>query len=265
MALRTSRIASILALVLAVACGDSPIAPPASDGGSLAPAAVVAWKGYVWTTTAATTAVVDGDDNLVLTRVAAGDVGVQIAAFDPSINASGTPWMLFSYVDDGTSVQGYDLFVNYNSANARLSGGSLFSCDGLGYERFGVPAQEDFLFAVNCGGTRSGGDHTVYFGERADGTVDAIFDGGWWQGDFLKENGQAPFAYTQVLLRVRGGAIGSTYVFTDFRAGDNHPGGGNKNACKGGGWSDSGLWKNQGSCIQYANTGDKKASEISGS
>jgi hypothetical protein len=265
---------ALSAALLAAACQGAPSGPASPEGHSaLQPAQVfVEWKGYNWTVTPNASAAVDGDGNLVITRTGpdlpgGGGPGVQIPLFDPTINANGTPWMLFSYVDNGPAVsQGYDLFINYNSAAARISGGSLFSCDGLGWERYGVPAQEDFLFLVGCG-ARSADSHTLYVGERADGTVDAIFDGSLWKGTFLKDNAQAPFAYTQVYLRVRDtdGAIGDTYTFTDFRAGGNHPGGGNKDACKDGGWSESGLWNSQGQCNQYANTSDKKAQEISGS
>ena len=64
---------------------------------------------------------------------------------------------------------------------------------------------------------------------------------------------------------MRGCGVGDSFTFTDFRAGDNHPGGGNKDACKSGGWAASSQWPNQGQCIQYANTGDKKSQEVSGS
>lgn len=57
------------------------------------------------------------------------------------------------------------------------------------------------------------------------------------------------------MFRWRGGIVGDSVTILDFRAGDNHPGGGNKNACKKGSWAESGLFKNQGDCIQYANTG----------
>lgn len=254
--------------LLLTACQGEPTAPATPTGGALSPAThtTVSWKGYDWNVSDAGTATVDGSGNLVVTRTGAGDAGVQIASFPDPINAHGTPWMLFSYVDDGTAYQGYDLFVDYGKSTARISAGSLFSCDGLGYERFGVPAQEDFLFAVGCaaGLPRTGGEHTVYVGQRADGTIDAVFDGTWWKGDFLKQNGAAPFDFAQVFLRVRGGSAGDHFTFTDFRAGDNHPGGGNAAACKKGGWAASGLWKNQGRCVQYANTGDRKSSEISG-
>lgn len=262
---RKLSVLSLLLLLLGAACQNEPTGPISfSDGGSLQPAAVVMWKGHTFTVRGAASAAVDGSDNLIITRLGLGDVGVELLT--PAVNANGTPWMLFSYVDNGPTVlQGYDMFINPDVTTARISGGSLFSCDGLGYERYSAaPALEDFLFVDNCG-ARAGGPHTLYVGERADGTVDAIFDGGLWKGTFLKDNGAAPFAFNHVFLRVRGGSVGDTFTFTDFRAGDNHPGGGNKNACKNGGWSASGLWKNQGACNQYANNSDKKAQEISGS
>lgn len=69
------------------------------------------------------------------------------------------------------------------------------------------------------------------------------FDGVWYSGTFLKDNGQTPFAYAETMLRRRGGAVGSTATYYDFRKGDNHAAGGNKDACKNGGWTASGLFK----------------------
>lgn|GEM_PF-2968918 len=214
------------------------------------------WKGVLWNVSANADASIDGNGNAVLTRTATGENTMTFAG-DPTINGNGTPWMLFSYEDDAVSQKGFDLFINYNSSGSRLSAGSLFlGTTGIGYERYSVPAIELPLFCAGCTGVgRVAGRHTIYVGERADGTTDMNFDGVWYSGTFLKDNGQTPFAYAETMLRRRGGAVGSTAIYYDFRKGSNHPAGGNKDACKNGGWTASGLFESQGQCIQFANTG----------
>jgi hypothetical protein len=68
----------------------------------------------------------------------------------------------------------------------------------------------------------------------------------------------ASFNFNDIYLRLRGN-FGTSATFTDFRYGDNHgQAPTDKNQCKNGGWTNfvvPHLFKNQGDCIQYINTG----------
>lgn len=256
-----ARLGAVFGLLSFAACTNevaSPAAPEYVGQPRLATGpASFSWKGVLWSVSTNADASIDGNGNAVLLRTGAGE-NTLTSAGDPTVNDNGTPWMLFSYEDDAVSQQGFDLFINYNSSGPRLSAGSLFSVPtGFGYERYNTgPAIEQPLFCAGCTGTgRVAGRHTIYIGQRADGTTDMNFDGVWYSGTFLKDNGQTPFAYAETMLRRRGGLVLSTATYYDFRKGDNHPAGGNKDACKNGGWTASGLFGNQGQCIQFANTG----------
>jgi hypothetical protein len=214
------------ALIVAMASGGLLIAgvSPAGAGGSFS------WEGQSWTEIGGTAAL-NGSD-AILTRSADGEVGLRLD-LPTEVNDAGTPWAEFSYVDDGTSMQGFDLFVNPDVSTARLSGGSLFDCDGLGFSRHSVPAVEevDFGTGPKCGpdllGTdRTPGAHTIYVGQRDDGTIDWQFDGVWQTpSTFLKDASptpQAPFAFEDVYLRWRSAATSGTATFTGFDFGGDH-------------------------------------------
>ena len=221
------------------------------------------WKGQTWDVSANADATQDGAGNAVLTRSAAGTAELHLNRIEPTsggasfVNENGTPWVKFSYIDDGTSYQGIDLFVEDETSahDQRLQAGSLFNCDGLGYAKYS--SQEQVVFGVgnNCGTTTSGraaGPHTVYAGERADGTVDYNFDGVWYTTTFLKDNA-GHFDFNDIHLRWRGGTIGASVTFTDFQYGSGHVG--NKDACKQGGWQAGGVYANQGTCVsRFAST-----------
>ena len=233
----------------------------------LAPAALanhttINWEGQDWEIDHDGIAAVDANGDLTITRTSGtGDVELHVNRIAPTsggdsfINANGTPWILVSYLDNGES-RGVDFFIDdeIHPLNPRLQAGSLFSCSGLGYVRYG-PGTEEIVFAEGCDpSTRAAGQaHTIYVGQRADGTIDYNFDGIWYSSTFLKDN-TGPFDFNDVYLRLRG-ASGTSATFTDFQYGDNHIS--SKDDCKGGGWQDYGpVFKNQGQCIKFVNTGE---------
>ena len=248
-----------ISLGLLAACSNEVVSPAAPEGIGgprlVTGPASFTWKGVLWNVSMNADASIDGNGSAVLLRTGAADNWLEFAG-DPLVNANGTPWMLFSYQDDATSQRGFDLFINHSSSGPRLSAGSLFgSTTGIGFERYGVPAIEDVLFCAGCPTpARVAGRHTIYIGKRADGTTDMNFDGVWYSGTFLRDS-QPAYVFAATMLRRRGGAVNTSAIYYDFRKGDNHPGGGNKDACKDGGWTASGLFTNQGQCVQYAITG----------
>lgn len=194
------------------------------------------WEGYEWDVENGE-AVINVDGGVDLTRFAAGESWIRLVG-PPPINTNGTPWVEFSYHDDGDSWQGIDMFVDSTGAapNPRLSAGSLFTAELLGYARYtGVGTQEEIVFASSDnGGTspRTAGDHTIYAGQAASGRIDYLADGTWSSSDFLIGNG-APFAFNDVLLRWRCSPTpsvtwelpcdgGETTTFHSFAAGDDH-------------------------------------------
>ena len=199
------------------------------------------WKGQVWDHPTNGFAWVDGNDhlNLALAPGSTGDVNVHLNRILPApagasfINQSGTPWVQYSWVDNG-QYRGIDLFIEDETAfpNSRLQAGSLFNCQGLGYVRYNVPAVEQFAFAEGCdpaaapgtiGALRAAGQtHTLYVGQRADGTIDYNFDGQWFTSTFHKDNAAAPFPFNDIYIRLR--ANGTSAVITDFQYGSNHVG-----------------------------------------
>ena len=254
-----------ISLGLLAACSNEVVSPAAPEGIGgprlVTGPASFTWKGVLWNVSTNADATIDGNGSAVLTRLAELPVptGTWLEfAGDPAVNANGTPWMLFSYEDDAISLQGFDLFINHSASGPRLSAGSLFTVTtGIGYERYGtgLGLNEQVLFCAGCPTpARVAGRHTIYIGKRADRTTDMNFDGVWYSGTFLRDN-QPAYVFAETMLRRRGGAVGTSAIYYDFRKGDNHPGGGNKDACKDGGWTASGLFTNQGQCVQYAITG----------
>lgn len=246
----------------------------AALGSPAAAAGVVVWEGQTWDVNGSGTAVVNTTTGDVeLTRTGTGLLELHVnRVLDPgggmSLSASDTPWVEFSYIDDGTSQQGFDLFVEHEThpENFRLQGGSLFTnCDGLGYSRYGSPAVEAFDFAIGCDTPgRAAVEHTVYVGQRADGTIDWRFDGEWFTSTFLKDRADSQtytdrFAFNDVHLRWR--SASSTATFTDFNYGTDHPGPVEepadpvtKDDCKNGGFAQYGFG-NQGQCVKFVQTG----------
>lgn len=240
----------------------------------------IIWEGQKWDLSHNGTAAINAAGDLVLTRTSGtADMIAHIERVTPApanqsaINANGTPWVRISYIDNG-ALRGVDFFIEDDvmgpSLNPRLQAGSLFSCQGLGYLRYGQGAGlvETFGFGEGCdeaalpgtmGSLRAAGQaHTIYVGQRADGTIDYNYDGQWFSSTFLKD-ATGPFKFNDVYLRLRG-AQGTTAVFTNFEAGDDHVFALPETAddCKKGGWSTFTVplsFKNQGQCIQFVNTG----------
>ena len=195
----------------------------------------LAWKGQIWDVLNGT-AVVNGQDGVDLTRLGPGEAWIRLTS-PPDINAGGTPWIEFAYQDDGTSWQGIDAFIDSNRVpdDPRISAGSLFSCPTLGYARHSIPAEETIVYPSDdgeCVGPRPAEAHTLYVGQRSDGTVDYLVDGTWHSTTFLRD-ATGPFDFNDVILRWRcGGTMpapwvvpctgGETVTFDDFAMGDDH-------------------------------------------
>ena len=222
----------------------------------------VNWKGQTWDISHNATAAVDGDDHLTITRTTGtADAQVHINRIEPApgldshVNAEGTPWVRVSYIDNGQH-RGVDFFIDDEThvGDPRLQAGSLFGCDGLGYTRYGSGAGtvEEIVFGEGCddGVFSPGTAHTIYVGEREDGTIDYNFDGTWYRSTLLRDNTGA-FDFNDVYLRLRG-ASGTTATFTDFDAGANHPT--SKDDCKKGVWMDHGIFDNQGQCVSFVSS-----------
>jgi hypothetical protein len=227
---------------------------------SSASAATLAWEGQTWDITPNATAVVDGNGDAVLTRtLGTADASLHVNRVEPApggnsfINDNGTPWVLLGY-EDNAQFRGVDLFVDSEVApfSPRVQAGSLFSCEGFGFARYTAPpTTEEVVFTSGCGTRAAGAPHTIYIGQRPDGTVDYNFDGAWYTSTFLK-TAVGPFDFNDVYLRLRG-TDGSTAKFTRFAAGDDHPA--NKADCKDGASVGSGVFKNQGDCVSFMSNG----------
>lgn len=215
----------------------------------------VDWMGQDWEVPHNATPVLDpSSGNLVLTRDPgnAADANLHVNRIRPTndgtengesfINDNGTPWVMLSYLDNGLH-RGVDLFVQDETLNASVTGGSLFSFGRIASTRFGSPTQSDTVVAD--GNRGDGTRHTLYFGQRPDGTVDINFDGTWFTSTLAKDN-VGSFDFNDVYLRLRGGDdSGGSATFTDFQYGDNHPA--EKSDCKKGGFTPG--FKNQGDCV----------------
>ncbi|MGH2687095.1 MAG: hypothetical protein ACRDJP_16645 [Actinomycetota bacterium] len=231
----------------------------------------VAWKGQTWDISDNATAAVDGNDHLTITRtVGTEDARVHVNRLAPTtgtdsfVNANGTPWLMMSYIDNGAH-RGVDFFIDSGRPvdDPRLQAGSLFTCQGLGYTRYGlgVLLTEEIVFGEGCdldgsaspiGDNRAAGQaHTIYVGERPDGTIDYNYDGTWFTSTLLRDN-TGPFDFNDVYLRLRG-ASGTTATFTDLRYGDDHVMA--KSDCKDGDWEQYGIFNNQGDCLQWVSAG----------
>ncbi len=194
------------------------------------------WKGLEWELMNGT-AVVNGADGVDLTRLGSGTAWIHLIG-DPPVNSAGTPWVEWSYVDDGTSWPGIDMFIDSEvpDPNPRVQTGSLFTADTLGYARYGLGGglTEEIVFpTVDPGpGPRSGDPHTIYVGQAPTGRIDYEADGVRHYSDLLIGNG-SPFVWKDVILRWRCDATasvpwervctgGETITFDDFTFGDDH-------------------------------------------
>jgi len=219
----------------------------------------VAWKGQTWDVSSNASATVDASDHVTITR----DTGTSDATLhvnrltpvngtgDSFVNQYGTPWIAVSYVDNGAS-RGVDFLVDdeVTAGNPRLQAGSLFGCGAIGYARDAVNAAADP--PVFCVGSRAAGaSHTVYVGERPDGTIDYNVDGTWYSSTEFKDNGEH-MNFNDVYLRLRGNS-GTSATFTDFQYGDSHVS--TADGCKQGGWQAGGIYKNQGDCVSHFASG----------
>jgi hypothetical protein len=146
-------------------------------------------------------------------------------ALASSLNASGTPWVKWTYVDSGSgSSSNIDIYIEdaVHALKPRLQAGTLFFYEGLGYVRYGAVTPIDHVpFAVGANTRSAGKVHALYVGKRPDGTVDYKFDGMWYNSSLLTTNVGA-WDFHRFHLRLRNGASGNKVVFTDFQYGDDH-------------------------------------------
>lgn len=194
---------------------------------SVVAATTIEWNGVTFQTQGDGTASVDSDGNLLLTptgttfalhvnRLPSGG-----SAPSP-VNANGTPFVSFSYIDPGVESQKIDFSIQDETVvgQPRIQAGSLFSAGQYASATYGVGADrntnEEFLFFTS---PRAAASHSVVLGKTADSTLYASFDGEQRSSDIFKAAG-IDFDFNDILLRVRNGA-GSTFVFTSFTFGDN--------------------------------------------
>jgi len=199
---------------------------------SVGMAGTVSWKGVTWDTYGNGTVSVDGSNHLLLGPSDASEMGVHVNRLPdvnggPAINGSGTPWIQFSYYDNGDSGDIIEAVIQDETMTQQplLSAGSKWSATKVVGAHYYDPAlQEAYLFFSSWEtGTevpdRANVLHTVLLGEEADGTIWAVFDGVWRSSTLMKD-GIGPFDFNDVYLRVRNGESGDTIVFTDFQFGD---------------------------------------------
>lgn len=190
-------------------------------------AVLVDWAGQDWTALNGS-ATVDINGNLVLTGASGGNASLHVNRLLPSgsggsgsfINDNGTPWIQFSYIENGTN--GIDFLIDdeVTAGNPRIQAGSLFSLGGIGYTRFGNPATEDPIF-MDTTAWSAGTEHTVYVGKRADGTIDFQFDGTWFTSTLLKDQFGGSFNFNDIHLRLRNASNSQSATFTGFTYGNN--------------------------------------------
>jgi len=195
------------------------------------------WMGQEWdyqligTGTNVSTTIDPVTDYITLTRTGGtGDISLHVNRLldgngNDTLNDNRTPWVKIVYEDNNQS-RGVDLFIDDEKValNSRIQAGSLFTCDGFGYVRYG-PSAEEIVFVDGCGDRSAGEVHELYVGKRADGTVDYRFDGVWSSSTFLTDNGAGDFDFNDVYLRLRAASSGpaSTHAtFRSFEFGDDH-------------------------------------------
>ena len=136
------------------------------------------------------------------------------------INANGTPFVFFSYIDPGFAKIDFSIQDETVAGQPRIQAGSLFTASQLVSATYGDGAERDAneenLFFTE---PRQAASHNVVLGKTADSTFYASFDGEQRSSDIFK-NADINFDFNDILLRVRAGN-GSTFQFTDFTFGDN--------------------------------------------
>ncbi|GAB3674214.1 PEP-CTERM sorting domain-containing protein [Salinisphaera aquimarina] len=190
--------------------------------------AMINWKGVSFETQGNGTAVVDSNDDLLLTPDSDAAFGVHVNRLPgggngPSpINANGTPFISFSFLDTGIAGQNIDFAIQDETATGqpRIAAGSLFGATQTAVATYGTGAErstnEQYLFYTT---PRDAVSHDVVLGKTADSTIFATFDGEQRSSDIFKNAG-IDFDFNDVALRARG-ASGSTIRFTDLAFGDN--------------------------------------------
>lgn len=194
----------------------------------VASATAVNWNGVAFETQGNGTATVDSNGDLLVTP-GSSSFGLHVNRLPnggnaPSpINANGTPFISFSYIDPGTAGQKIDFSIQDETVagQPRIQAGSLFSASQVVSATYGDNsaernANETYLFYT---APRTAASHDVVLGKAADGTLYASFDGEQRSSDIFKDAGIS-FDFNDVLLRVRNGS-GSTFRFTGFSFGDN--------------------------------------------
>lgn len=194
----------------------------------VASATTIQWKGVTFQTQGSGTATVDSNGDLLLTPTG-NSFALHVNRLPdggnaPSpINANGTPFISFSYIDPGVAGQNIDFSIQDETVagQPRIQAGSLFGAGQVVSATYGDSsaerdANEQYLFYAT---PRSAETHTVVLGKTADSALYASFDGTQHSSDIFKDAG-INFDFNDVLLRVRDGS-GSSFLFTDFTFGDN--------------------------------------------
>ncbi len=195
---------------------------------SVASATSITWKGVTFETQGNGTAAIDSNGDLLLTPNS-NSFGLHVNRLPsggsaPSpINASGTPFVFFSYIDPGVAGQKIDFSIQDETVTGqpRIQAGSLFGASQVVSATYGDNSadrgtNEQYLFFTT---PRPAASHDVMLGKTADSTLYAAFDGEQRSNDIFKNAGIS-FDFNDVLLRVRNGN-GSTFRFTDLTFGDN--------------------------------------------
>lgn len=183
------------------------------------------WKGQTWTVTGAGTAVVDSNENAVLTSSAltAGDLFLHINRVSPDINGSGTPWVQFSYIENGTNWTDILIDDEVTAGNPRVQAGTLYGAAGLGQARFTDAGTQETTTPFGTALASAGTAHTLFIGKLGDGTIAYQFDGIDYSTSWLKDQFGSNFNFNDIYLRLRKGTNGQTVTFTDFQFGDDAP------------------------------------------
>ncbi|MEO8778290.1 MAG: PEP-CTERM sorting domain-containing protein [Rhodanobacter sp.] len=195
---------------------------------SVASATSITWKGVTFETQGSGTATIDSNGYLLLTPTSSSFAlhvnRLPNGGNAPSpINANGTPFVSFSYIDPGVIGQKIDFSIQDETVagEPRIQAGSLFDASQLVSATYGDnsadrDANEQDLFFTT---PRQAASHDLVIGKTADNTLYAGFDGAQRSSDIFKNAG-INFDFNDVLLRVRNGA-NSTFTFTNLTFGDN--------------------------------------------
>ena len=194
---------------------------------SVASATSITWKTVTFETQGSGTATIGSNGDLLLTpngnSFALHVNRLPNGGSAPSpINANGTPFISFSYIDPGTSPYiDFSIQDETVAGQPRIQAGSLFNASQVVSATYGANStdrnrNEQYLFYTT---PRTAASHDVVLGKTADSTLYATFDGVQLSSDIFKNAG-INFDFNDVLLRVRNGS-GDTFRFTDLTFGDN--------------------------------------------